>query len=50
MLRGLAQNGAEIKPSPSGILTKAKDEEEEEENVGEDFDLRGVQGVPDVAR
>ena len=34
----------------AGILTKAKDEEEEEENVGEDFDLRGVQGVPDVPR
>ena len=42
--------GPRLSRLPAGILTKAKDEEEEEENVGEDFDLRGVQGVPDVAR
>ena len=38
--------GPRLSRLPAGILTKAKDEEEEEENVGEDFDLRGVQGVP----
>lgn len=42
--------GPRLSRLPAGILTKAKDEEEEEENVGEDFDLRGVQGVPDVPR
>ena len=41
--------GPRLSRLPAGILTKAKDEEEEE-NVGEDFDLRGVQGVPDVPR
>ena len=40
--------GPRLSRLPAGILTKAKDEEEE--NVGEDFDLRGVQGVPDVPR
>ena len=38
--------GPRLSRLPAGILTQAKDEEEEEENVGEDFDLRGVQGVP----
>ena len=42
--------GPRLSRLPAGILTKAKDEEEEEENVGEDFDLRSVQGVPDVPR
>ena len=42
--------GPRLSRLPAGILTKVKDEEEEEENVGEDFDLRGVQGVPDVPR
>ena len=42
--------GPRLSRLPAGILTKAKDEEEEEENVGEDFDLRGVRGVPDVPR
>ena len=42
--------GPRLSRLPAGPLTKAKDEEEEEENVGEDFDLRGVQGVPDVPR
>ena len=42
--------GPRLSRLPAGILTKAKDEEEEEKNVGEDFDLRGVQGVPDVPR
>ena len=42
--------GPRLSRLPAGILTKAKDEEEEEENIGEDFDLRGVQGVPDVPR
>ena len=39
--------GPRLSRLPAGILTKAKDEEE---NVGKDFDLRGVQGVPDVPR
>ena len=38
--------GPRLSRLPAGILTKAKDEE----NIGEDFDLRGVQGVPDVPR
>ena len=42
--------GPRLSRLPAGILTKAKDEEDEEEIVGEDFDLRGVQGVPDVPR
>ena len=42
--------GPRLSRLPAGILTKAKDEEEEEENVSKDFDLRGVQGVPDVPR
>lgn len=42
--------GPRLSRLPAGILTKAKDDDEEEENVGEDFDLRGVQGVPDVPR
>ena len=42
--------GPRLSRLPAGILTKAKDEEAEEENVGEDFDLIGVQGVPDVPR
>ena len=42
--------GPRLSRLPAGILTKARDDDEEEENVGEDFDLRGVQGVPDVPR
>ena len=41
--------GPRLSRLPAGILTKAKDEEEEE-YIGEDFDLRGVQGVPVVPR
>ena len=42
--------GPRLSRLPAGILTKAKDDDGDEENVGEDFDLRGVQGVPDVPR
>ena len=42
--------GPRLSRLPAGILTKAKDDDDDEENVGEDFDLRGVQGVPDVPR
>ena len=42
--------GPRLSRLPAGILTKAKDDDDKEENVGEDFDLRGVQGVPDVPR
>ena len=42
--------GPRLSRLPAGILTKAKDDDDDEDNVGEDFDLRGVQGVPDVPR